>query len=56
MHHHNCHQKNKQSVTVSQKNGPMEFFVEVKGESVIITRGDVELAATEKLDFLIVYS
>lgn len=43
MHHHNCHQKNKQNVTVSEKNGPMEFFVEVKGEPVFITCGDVEL-------------
>lgn len=53
MHHHNCQEKNKQNVTSSQKNGPMELFVGVKGESVIITRGDVELAATEKFHFLI---
>lgn len=53
MHHHNCQEKNKQNVTSSQKNGPMELFVGAKGESVIITRGDVELAATEKFHFLI---
>lgn len=52
MHHHNCHQKNKQNVTVSEKNGPMEFFVEVKGESVFITCGDVELTDGKVLSTL----
>lgn len=55
MHHHNWHEKNKQNVTISEKNGPMVFFVEVKGESVIITWGDVELAGTEKLGFRIIW-
>lgn len=55
MHHHNWHEKNKQNVTISEKNGPMVFFVEVKGESVIITWGDVGmLAGTEKLGFHII--
>lgn len=54
MHHHNCHEKNKQNATISEKNGPMVFFVEVKGESAIITCGDVELAEMEKFDFQII--
>lgn len=42
MHHHNCHGKNKQNVTISEKNGPMALFVEVKGESAFTACGAVE--------------